>query len=416
MKRTLLPPVTVYLSMSFFRQMAFLTASTVSIVYQITQAHLDPFQLLLVGAVLEVTIFLFEIPTGVVADVYSRRLSLIIGFALLGAGFIFEGAFPIFWTILLSQVVLGIGFTFTSGARQAWLSDELGDDDVTSRVFVRGTRFEIAGSLVGIGLSVALASVFVSLSLLVGGAMFVVLAVALVAIMPEAGFRGAPSEERESWDSPTSTLRSGLRTVRGSRVLIALIIIELFYGMSSEPFDRLWAKNMLDNFTFPELANLDPVVWFGIVAAAALFLGLGVIWWMERALRVESPGAPRIVLSLTNAFLIGASLVFALTRDFGVAMGMVVLISVLREISEPMVAAWLNRSVESSHKATVFSLHEQTNSFGQAAFGPGMGVLASTFGLRYALVGVALLLVPPQVIYIFAKDDSPRCTPTSRQL
>ena len=353
------------------------------------------------------TIFLFEIPTGVVADVYSRRLSLIIGFALLGAGFIFEGAFPIFWTILLSQIVLGIGFTFTSGARQAWLADELHDDEETSRVFVRGTRFEIAGSLVGIGLSVALASVFVSLSLLVGGAMFVVLAVALVAIMPEAGFRGAPSGERESWDSLTSTLRSGLRAVRGSRVLIALILVELFYGISSEPYDRLWAKNMLDNFTFPELANLDPVVWFGIVAATALFLGLGVIWWMERALRVESPGAPRIVLSLTNAFLIGASLVFALTRDFGVAMGMVVLISALREISEPMVAAWLNRSAESSHKATVFSLHEQTNSFGQADLGPGMGALASTFGLRYALVGVALLLVPPQVIYIFAKDASP---------
>ena len=361
----------------------------------------------MVGAVLEVTIFLSEIPTGVVADVYSRRLSLIIGFALLGAGFIFEGAFPIFWTILLSQIVLGIGFTFTSGARQAWLADELHDDEETSRVFVRGTRFEIAGSLVGIGLSVALASVFVSLSLLVGGAMFVVLAVALVAIMPEAGFRGAPSGERESWDSLTSTLRSGLRAVRGSRVLIALILVELFYGISSEPYDRLWAKNMLDNFTFPELANLDPVVWFGIVAATALFLGLGVIWWMERALRVESPGAPRIVLSLTNAFLIGASLVFALTRDFGVAMGMVVLISALREISEPMVAAWLNRSAESSHKATVFSLREQTNSLGQADLGPGMGALASTFGLRCALVGVALLLVPPQVIYIFAKDASP---------
>ena len=390
--------------MAFFRQLIFLTASTVSIVYQITQADLDPFQLILVGTVLEVTVFLFEIPTGIVADVYSRRLSLIIGFALLGSGFIIEGAFPFFWTILLSQVVLGTGFTFTSGARQAWLGDELGDDAETSRVFVRGTRFELAGSLVGIGLSVALASVFVSLSLLVGGSMFILLAAALVVIMPEAGFRGAPPEKRESWNSLTSTLRSGLRAVRGSRVLIALILIELFYGMSSEPYDRLWAKNMLDNFTFPELANLDPVVWFGIVAASALFLGLGVIWWMERAVRVESPGAPRVVLSLNNALLIGASLAFALTRNFGVAMGMVVLISVLREISEPMVAAWLNRNTESSHKATVFSLHEQTNAFGQAAFGPGMGAIASIYGLRYALVGVALLLVPPQIIYAFAKD------------
>lgn len=405
MSRFRLPPVRVYLVMAFFRQMTFLTASTVAIIYQITQANLDPFQLLIVGAVLEVTIFLFEVPTGVVADVYSRRLSLIIGFALIGVGFIIEGAFPLFWTILLSQVVWGIGYTFTSGARQAWLSDELGDNDETSRTFVRGARFELAGSLVGIGLSVALASVFVSLSLLVGGAMFLVLAAVLTAVMPETGFRGTPPGERRNWASMTSTLRSGLRAVRGSRILIALIVIELFYGMSSEPFDRLWAKNMLDNFTFPKLANLDPVVWFGIVAASALFLGLCVIWWMERALRVEAPGTPRLVLSLTNAFLVAASLAFALTRNFGVAMGMVVLISALREVTEPLVAAWLNRNAESSHKATVFSLHGQTNAFGQVAFGPPMGAIASAFGLRYALMGVALLLVPPQVIYAFTKDD-----------
>ena len=407
MSRLRLPPITVYLVMSFFSQMAFLTVATVSIVYQITQANLDPFQLLIVGTVLEATVFIFEIPTGVVADVYSRKLSLLIGCALIGAGFIILGAFPLFWTILLSQVVWGIGYTFTSGARQAWLSDELGDDDETSRTFVRGARFELAGSLVGIGLSVALASIFVGLSLLVGGAMFLFLTAVLTAIMPERGFRGTPREERESWASLTSTLRSGLRAVKGSRILTALIVIELFYGMSSEPFDRLWAKNMLDNFSFPELANLDPVVWFGIVAASALFLGLCVIWWIEKTLRVENPGVPRVVLSLTNALLIGASLVFALTRNFGVAMVMVVLISVLRKISEPMAAAWLNRNSESSYRATIFSLHGQTNAFGQVTFGPGMGAVASIYGLRPALIGVALLLIPPQIIYAFTRDDAP---------
>ena len=407
MSRLRLPPITVYLVMSFFSQMAFLTVATVSIVYQITQANLDPFQLLIVGTVLEATVFIFEIPTGVVADVYSRKLSLLIGFALIGAGFIILGAFPLFWTILLSQVVWGIGYTFTSGARQAWLSDELGDDDETSRTFVRGARFELAGSLVGIGLSVALASIFVGLSLLVGGAMFLFLTAVLTAIMPERGFRGTPREERESWASLTSTLRSGLRAVKGSRILTALIVIELFYGMSSEPFDRLWAKNMLDNFSFPELANLDPVVWFGIVAASALFLGLCVIWWIEKTLRVENPGVPRVVLSLTNALLIGASLVFALTRNFGVAMVMVVLISVLRKISEPMAASWLNRNSESSYRATIFSLHGQTNAFGQVTFGPGIGAVASIYGLRPALIGVALLLIPPQIIYAFTRDDAP---------
>ncbi len=91
--------------MAVFGEMAFLTFATVSSVYRITEASLDPLQLVLVGTAPEVTVFLFEVPTGVVADVYSRKLSLIIGFAFMGAGFILEGALPLFATILAAQVV-----------------------------------------------------------------------------------------------------------------------------------------------------------------------------------------------------------------------------------------------------------------------------------------------------------------------
>ncbi len=88
MTRFQLAPVRVFLVMAVFGEMAFLTFATLSSVYRITEASLDPLQLVLVGTVLEATVFLFEVPAGIVADVYSRKLSLIIGFASIGAGFI----------------------------------------------------------------------------------------------------------------------------------------------------------------------------------------------------------------------------------------------------------------------------------------------------------------------------------------
>ena len=75
---------------------------TASMVYQVTVAQLSPLQLVLVGTTLEASVFLFEVPTGVVADVYSRRLSIIIGTVLIGLGFLLEGSLAIFWTILLA--------------------------------------------------------------------------------------------------------------------------------------------------------------------------------------------------------------------------------------------------------------------------------------------------------------------------
>ena len=74
-------------------------AFTTSAIYRFNMAELNPLQLVLLGTALEGSVFLFEIPTGVVADVYSRRLSVIIGYTLVGFGMLFEGAFQIFVTI-----------------------------------------------------------------------------------------------------------------------------------------------------------------------------------------------------------------------------------------------------------------------------------------------------------------------------
>ncbi|HET6743484.1 MAG TPA: MFS transporter, partial [Kribbella sp.] len=101
--------------------------------------------MVLVGTTLELACFLFEIPTGIVADLYSRRLSIVIGFVLIGAGFLLQGLVPAFFAILAAQVLWGIGFTFTSGADQAWITDEIGVERV-DRVFVHAQQFELGGT------------------------------------------------------------------------------------------------------------------------------------------------------------------------------------------------------------------------------------------------------------------------------
>src|SRR5882757_7761867 len=77
---------------SFLSALAF----TLSMVYFVRDIGLSPLQMVLVGTTLEVACFAFEIPTGIVADLYSRRLSLIIGFTLIGAGLLLQGLAPAF--------------------------------------------------------------------------------------------------------------------------------------------------------------------------------------------------------------------------------------------------------------------------------------------------------------------------------
>jgi DHA3 family tetracycline resistance protein-like MFS transporter len=123
----------VYIGQEAAGSFFFMMVITASGLFMIQDAHLDALQLVLVGTTLELSAFIFEVPTGVLADTVSRRLSVIIGTALIGLGLIVWGAWTLFATILLAQVLWGIGVTFTSGATQAWISDETGNVD-TGRI------------------------------------------------------------------------------------------------------------------------------------------------------------------------------------------------------------------------------------------------------------------------------------------
>ncbi|MGH2530993.1 MAG: hypothetical protein ACRDJW_01690 [Thermomicrobiales bacterium] len=74
---------------------------TVQLIYHVTVVGLNPFQMVLVGTVLEVTCFLFEVPTGIVADVYSRRLSILVGVALIGSAYLLSPTIALYHRLIV---------------------------------------------------------------------------------------------------------------------------------------------------------------------------------------------------------------------------------------------------------------------------------------------------------------------------
>src|SRR5687767_14482373 len=136
---------TAYYALEFLLSMP---AWVVVSVYLVRDVGLDPLQLILVGTVMEATVFIFEIPTGVFADTYGRKLSIVVSILLQGAAWSLVGLVPHFIPILIAWALWGFGYTFMSGAYEAWITDEVGADNV-GPVFARGERWSYVGALVG---------------------------------------------------------------------------------------------------------------------------------------------------------------------------------------------------------------------------------------------------------------------------
>ena len=372
---------------------------SVNLVYQTQAAGLNPLQLVLVGTVLEATVFVCEVPTGVVADVFSRRMSVVVGIFLTGVGFALIGALAQFETILLAQIVLGLGLTFISGAQQAWIADEVGVE-TAGHVYLRGAQVEQAARLIGIPIGIGLGVLRLNLPILVGGGLLVLLSLFLASTMPERGFR--PAEQRRSWGTLTGTLFRGGRLVRGTPLLVTIFVIAAFYGWASEGFDRLWVAHFLDNLGFPALGHFEPVVWFGVVRMGSTVISIGAVEVVRRKVDPNSHNAVSRGLLLINACQIASLVLFAGAGNFYVGMLAFWSATSLSRMFDPLYIAWINQHVDSGVRATVISMSSQANALGQIGGGPLLGIIGTLGSLRAALYASGAVLSPVLLLYLRA--------------
>jgi DHA3 family tetracycline resistance protein-like MFS transporter len=391
--RLKLNPRFVYLFIEFSASAFFSMMFVVTSLYEATVAGLTPVQLILVGTALEVSAFVFEVPTGIVADVYSRRLSIVIGYLLMGLGFLVEGFFPAFLPILLAQVIWGLGYTFTSGATQAWISDEVGEE-AANKLFLRGTQVGLFASLIGMGLAILIGANNVALPIQIGAVGVVLIGITLSVIMPETGFHPTPREDRNTWQHMWHTFMRGANAVRSRPRLMNIDFIGLFYGLYSEGFDRLWVRHLLDNFELPVLFGNNQVAFFAALRVTGAVLTILAVRFVEKRVDSTSPLAiGRAVLLVTGAISV-ALIGFALSPWLGLSLVLYLAVNVLRNVHEPLQTGWVNQKLDPQVRATVHSMFGQVDAIGQVMGGPLVAGIASITSAVASLVTSGMLLTP----------------------
>lgn len=390
-----------YLLFSAITAMCFSLVATVMIVYHIEIVHLNPLQLILVGTTLELACFIFEIPTGIVSDVYSRKLSIVIGGVLTGVGFILEGSISSFIFVLVAQIVWGLGSTFISGSLEAWIAEEEKNKDL-DEIYIKGAQAGQIGAFIGIVLSTVIANFSVRLPIIVSGVLFIILALFLWLYMPENNFKPSAPGDLNTFKKMVYTFKSGLKFVKSKSIIMILLAVTLFYGLSSEGYDRLSNAHFLQDTTLPKLGNLSSVTWFGIFGILGMILSFIVMHFMAKNLKNEDNRKNGKLLLCINILYISSMLIFALTRNFSLMLIAYLATNTFRIINEPIFSAWLNGHIDDNSRATVLSINGQMNSLGQILGGPIIGIIATNISVSIGIVCTSLLVAPVLVLYIIS--------------
>lgn len=350
----------------------------------VVDVDLNPLELVLMGTAKEITVLTSEIPTGIVADLYSRKWSVVLAFLISGSAIILAGVLDTFLLLLISSALWGFGLTFRSGAETAWLTDELGSSDEAEPIIVRRAKIELVAVIFGALAAAGLATVTsLSTSLIVLGSALVLQSGYLAISMPESGFVRA--KERKVKEL-RQILGEGFRSVRDVSALRILFIATVMAGFGSEAVDRLYVRRLDD---------LSAVVWTGrevlVVGMIVIAQSLGAAMMLRtygRRLqgRALVPALALLMIGTALGVLLLAQVDLLLIAAFGL-----VIQGTMRSIAKPVTVVWANAYATKESRATVHSFIGQAHSLGEITGGVVLGAIATATSLSTALTGSAIL-------------------------
>jgi MFS transporter, DHA3 family, tetracycline resistance protein len=410
-------PYTLYLygielPMSFLSSFAGTTAT----VYYVTSGHLDPLQLVMLGTAVESAYFVVQLPTGVLADVVSRRLAVALGWILLGVGFAEQGLSPAFGNLLAAQLFIGVGAALYTGAQDAWIADELGEDAMTpvmTPVYVRAAQLGLLGAVGGAVAGGVVASQGLYLPTLLGGLGISLVGVLLGLVMPQRHRRPPAADTAptgivgRSWGVFTGQMRESRFAMAAVPGFVLLLGMTFFTGMWGESFDRLWGAFLIQDIHFPRLWGFRPATWFSAIAVVVALLGLGSTEIAKR--RIDRLGHAALAGTLlATTLLIGVGVVVMTSaHGFALAVAAYLLVQVLRPVAYPLVTGWIVGRVDARVRATALSARDMFDSGGQIIGGPVVGWIGLVATIRTALYAGALALAPAAALLVAAARRIP---------
>jgi MFS family permease len=357
----------------------------------------------------------FEVPTGVVADTVGRRASYLLGTLVLSAATVLYWLMWVwtapFWLWAVASIMLGLGFTFFSGAVEAWLVDALrasgykGElDPVFSKGMIVGGIAMLAGSVLG-GVIAQLSDLGVPF-LVRAGILALMLVVAFFT-MRDIGFTPDRSE------GPIKAVRT---VFRGS-VKHGLGNPPVRYLMLAAPFTAgvgIYVFYALQ----PYLLELwgDPKAYSIAGLAAAIVAGSSIVGGIL-APRVRKLFKKRTTV-LIIAGIIGVLLLLGLgfTTNFWVALAILIVWGVASSIDDPIRRAYLNELIPSKQRATVLSFESLMGNVGGIGIQPALGRVADLSGYAFSLaIGGVISAVAVPFMFLSRKQNAPADTATGEE-
>ena len=383
----------------------------INTIFLLHVGRLTLFEVMLVNSAFLVAQALCEVPTGVVADTIGRRASFLLAIATIAVSTVMYVVTPVLhwglWGFTVASLLLGLGFTFQTGAVDAWMVDALdaaGWDGPKDKVFARGGQASGAAMLVGSLAGGLLGQVNLVIPYLARAGILVLAFVLVVALIHDSGFEPRPLHWSSFGSETNAVLKAGTRYGWRSPVVRPMMFASAAVGASGMFVFYSWQPLILD------LLGQQNAVWLlGVVqsaASVAMIVGAGLVGRVMRRgserrdpARVLAAGSVISACGVLGIALVGLAHLPPGVLPAAIAIALWLAWSVMFGMLGPVRAGYINEYIPSAQRATVLSLDSLFGDVAGSIGQPVLGYVATVISLPVAWVAASIGLAGATPLY-----------------
>ena len=353
---------------------------------------------------------LFEVPTGVVADTWGRRASYLLGtLTLAGSTLLYYLMWETkaqFWAWAIVSMLIGLGFTFFSGATEAWLVDALAFADYSGGLEAVLGKGQVVTGVAMLGGSVAGGAIAqvttLGVPFLMRVGVLLLMFVVAGKLMKDLGF------EPDARGEPLHAMRR-------------VFVTSLDYGMKNPPVRWMMLAAPFASgvgiYTFYALQPFLLGLWGNSKAYSIAGLAAAIVAGSQILGGYAAPKIRGLFRRRTTALIIGTATssgvlcLIGLTNQFWIALGLLVVWGLIFAAEMPIRQAYLNGMIPSKQRATVLSFDSLMGNTGGVVIQPGLGKAADvySYATSYVFGGLIQVLAVP-FIFLSRRERDPSDT------
>jgi len=335
-----------------------------------------------------ISLFIFEVPTGIVADLYGRKKSVFIGLLITGAAPIIISLSNNYFIILVSYIFIGLGITFISGAEDALIVDNLKfhkREDLIKEYYIKMSSFMGLGTVVAFLLGSLIVKMYGIKPLWYIWGIGYLFSAVLLLFIKEFGF--VPHSEKVSYLKKIITpVKSSFNFIRSNKTF-------LNYLIGSTILTVMFVQRDLWNIFLTE--NGVPQSSLSIIAAITSIFIIFLPWLSKSVLSIKRA----LIFTTILRVLILISALFINNSTVMLGVILFIILGSLSSFESPLTSTFIQSQIDSKNRATIGSVMSMMYSVVGAVAGLFIGLVTDFIGIRYSIALFSIFGVISIIFY-----------------